>query len=115
MAAGPQSLTGGETDGGAKHGHGAAWRFPGARQNCINQSKGAVALTEAGISCVGFDYPMVNNWELCSGLLLKLSQVPCVDSLTPNYVAELTPNPPLQGEVNLCLFALPGHLFSQQF
>lgn len=49
MAAGPQSLAGGETDGGAKHGHGAAWRLPGARQNCIYQSKGAVGLTKAPV------------------------------------------------------------------
>lgn len=38
-----------------------------------------------------------------------------MDSLRPNNVAELTPNPPLEGGIHLCLFALPGHPFSLDF
>lgn len=38
-----------------------------------------------------------------------------MDSLRSNNVVELIPNLPLKGGINLCLFALPGHLFSLNF
>lgn len=68
---------------------------PGTAELLLSE-QGEAGLTKESISCVGFDHPMVNNWELCSELLLKQSHMSCVDSLTPNYVAE---HSPLEGRV----------------
>lgn len=68
---------------------------PGTAELLLSE-QGEAGLTKESISCMGFDHPMVNNWELCSELLLKQSHMSCVDSLTPNYVAE---HSPLEGRV----------------
>lgn len=63
----------------------------------------------------GLIIPCREKWELYPELLLRQRRVSRVDSLMSNYVAELTPSPPLEGGINLHLSALPRHLFSLNF